>query len=528
MPSFNLIDQRWIPCLMRSGRHAELGLGEVLARAPDVREIFDPSPLVVAGLHRLLLAILHRNFGPADRKEWKALWGQGRWDEARLEGYFARWHHRFDLFDEQRPFYQVPEMTDAKRHPVQLLTLEAASGNNATLFDHSLADCPDALTPAQAARCLIARQNFSIGFGKSQPFYFQDAPLVRGYSVLVAGNNLFETLALNLIPYNDERPMKRRGDDLPAWERDDLPQPDPRGTPLRGYLDYLTWQSRRIHLFPDDCEPVRVRHCQLQQGLRLPDTRPPDPFKPYRRDEQRGFVPVPINPDKALWRDSHALFAEEGATSQRPEVFSWLAQLRRYGELPAQARYRFSLIGLATDPGKAASLLLWRQECLPLPLAYLEDKDLRDSLREALGLAEEVKDVLAGSVRHLAQLTLCPESDRGGRKPLRDDVQAVVRRLGPERQYWPRLEAPFRRLLEELPGDAVQEADGLTYGGRTLPAWRETLRRAATKSFEAIALGLEPTPRARKAVAIAEGEFKRRLGGILKKPGVEVRDEQAA
>ena len=65
MPSFDLVDKGWIPCLRLAGNErVEMGLRDVLAQAPTLREIYDPSPLVTVSLHRLLLAILHRNFGP--------------------------------------------------------------------------------------------------------------------------------------------------------------------------------------------------------------------------------------------------------------------------------------------------------------------------------------------------------------------------------------------------------------------------------------------------------------------------------
>ena len=66
--SFNLIDEPWIPCIL-DGTRVELGLRDVLAQAQQLREIRGDSPLETASLHRLLLAVLHRIFGP---KSWTA------------------------------------------------------------------------------------------------------------------------------------------------------------------------------------------------------------------------------------------------------------------------------------------------------------------------------------------------------------------------------------------------------------------------------------------------------------------------
>lgn len=90
-----------------------MGLFEVLSKAQEIKEINDPSPLVVIALHRLLLANLHRNFGPESLTAWNDLWQGGHWDERTLTNYFNRWRHRFDLFHPERPFY-----LDSKPHSI--------------------------------------------------------------------------------------------------------------------------------------------------------------------------------------------------------------------------------------------------------------------------------------------------------------------------------------------------------------------------------------------------------------------------
>jgi CRISPR system Cascade subunit CasA len=505
--AFNLTTEPWIPCVMAGGSSAELSLVGALARAHQISELFDQSPLVTVALHRLLLAILHRNFGPASTGEWFQLWRQGRWNEEKLGAYFTQWHDRFELFHPERPFYQVAEIADAGRQPVSSLFQELATGNNTTLFDHSCEDTPTLLDPAQAARGLVGRQAFSVGFGKSLPFYFSDSPLLRGFSVLVTGENLFETLALNLIRYDRENPIPAtsRRDDLPAWEQEQPEQPRKEGTVPAGYLDYLTWQSRRIHLYTEG-DPSTVRECQLQQGLKLADPTPADPFKYYRKDPKRGPVAVSFREERALWRDSHALFQAAGESYKRPAIFNWLAQLaslppgKSSGIKPA---YRFAAFGLATDEGKAASVTLWRQERLPLPLAYLEDLDLLGDLGLALAYAEDVGQDVRGSAWTFAKLLLTPE---GASSPLRREViEPISRSLAPERRYWPVLESPFLNLMKTLPD--------LDAGARDaeLLRWRKEVRTAALEALEDTVRDLNASTRELKAVAITEREFRRNL-----------------
>ena len=527
MPHFNLVDEPWIPCLMgENNTREELNLTDVFARAREIRELYDPSPLVTVSLHRLLLAILHRNFGPRNLDAWRELWVRGEWDMAQLDNYLATWRHRFDLFDEERPFYQVPLMQDTDSHSAIALALELVAGNSPLLFNHSIYhstwDSARTISPARAAHLLLVRQAYSIGFGKSQPFYFVDGHLTRGLTVLVTGNTLFETLALNLMPYNEQRPMEQNGEDLPTWEQDVLTTPERQGTVPRGYLDYLTWQSRRIHLLPNENGSL-VTGCQIRQNLVLA-SGVLDPFKSYRRDEERGFVARGLQPEKAIWRDSHALFQGSDPKTERPEVFRWLArveELRRQRKIEAREQYHFSVFGFSTEDRQAANIILWRHERLPLPLRYLEDPDLLGRLEEALMQAEQVNRVLTDAIAIVALMLLKPDADdedksAKAKKDKRKYLDNLVKSMAPSRRYWSQLEPHALRLLVTLADDRVKdEEDEWVYGERALPTWTSEVRRAARQAFSETTNSLDMSARGLKAVARAEREFERRLSGII-------------
>ena len=458
---------------------------------------------------------------------------RGQWDSDKLNRYFDEWKHRFNLFDKERPFYQVLRMQNAKGkdvepNPVALLAHEAATGNNATLFDHSFEKAPEAYSAATAARYLITRQAFSIGFGRSDPFYLQDSTIVRGFSVLALGNNLFETLTLNLLPYNTERPIPHQGEDKPVWEQNDPAKPDKDGTVVRGWLDYLTWQSRRIHLVPED--DGSVRYCQLQQNLKLADT--PlllDPFKCYqRKDSQEPFQPLGLRPDRALWRDSHILFQQIGeqgteskALTKRPEIFNHLAQIemaRRRGEIEARPGYAFAAYGFATEIGKAASVIFWARERLPLPLSYLIEPQLVDELRFALGLADDVFAALHESIRALAKLLAAPLSDdRNARQPDPNDVRNIANSFSAHEFYWARLDQPFKKLLTDLPKDFQHKSgDTAQPGDEAMTEWAGTLQRTARTALDNAINSLSGSARDLKASATAEEHFNKQMGKIRK------------
>lgn len=498
--SYNLLHEGWLPCLDQDGQAAELGLRDALVRAHELRALNGDSPLVTAALHRLLLAVLHRVFGPSGYDAWAALWQAGRWNADRLDAYLDRWQSRFDLFYADRPFYQAADPR-VKPKAVNSLIQDLAFGNKATLFDHHTDDDAIALRPAAAAQALVAAQAFGLAGLSGLPQKFTDGPCARGVIFFVEGDTLFETLALNLLRYPDDQVMPHSREDCPAWEQDDPFVPD-RSVP-RGYLDYLTWQGRRILLLPEEQNGrVVVRHMTVAPALRL-DSAILDPMKHYRRDEKRGLLVLRFSEERALWRDSAALFRLGDPAYRPPLVFDWLAGLADEGHLAGWHMRRTLALGMANDQAKVE---FCRSERMPLPLDYLKDKALVDLLSTAVQRAEDVGRQLWGATRNLAAFVLCPEADaQGARQPAPEDLDALMGQWGVERRYWSRLEVPFRATMESLPTGTEE----------TLAVWSDTLRRAAREAFEAVAGNLSFDPMALKAVVRARGQLAAGLAKAL-------------
>ena len=499
--SFNLLESPWIPCTLYNGTSVELGLRDALVRAHELRELHGESPLVTASLHRLLLAVVHRAFdGPGDREAWEALWDLGRWEEGQLNGYLDGWHHRFDLLDDDHPFYQAADERVEEPGSVNRLIHEMAHGNMATLFDHHLEGEEPALTPAEAARALLAIQGFGLGgFGMGRLSH-TDAPCTGGVVFLVQGETLFETLALNLLRYPDEKlPGRADAADRPVWEMDDSFIPD-RSVPL-GYLDYLTWQNRRILFFPETVNGVVVvRRMTEAPGLRLKKDVL-DPMQHYA-DKGRGTLrPLSFREGRGLWRDSAALFQLRARGFRPPRQFDWLANLVYEDCLASHETRRYLAIGMSKSRAKVN---FYRSERMPLPLAYLQDEHLVARLKESLEMAEGVARQLWGAARTLATLILSPEADREeGRKPAREDLDQLTSQWAVERRYWVHLEIPFLVTMEALP-DAPDAA---------LEGWQETLRRAAWQAFDRVTNQVSHAPQKLKAVVRSRGQL---AAGIAK------------
>ena len=169
--SFNLIDEKWIPCIRAAdGQTVMLSLRETLAESHTLYDIAGDTSLQTAALYRLLIAILLRVYRPtADNfAVWREMWHSQAWDMGRINAYLDEWHHRFELFAAERPFYQS-DCDDSRVRPKPLTSLKYGNGFlHNPLFDHDNEGRGQAVPAAEAARNLIAVQTFGLGGGERE------------------------------------------------------------------------------------------------------------------------------------------------------------------------------------------------------------------------------------------------------------------------------------------------------------------------------------------------------------------------
>ncbi len=483
MFSFNLLEEKWIPCVMNDNALRDLSLREVLFNAENVREIVGDSPPVTIALHRLLLAILHRALNaPQSADEWNDIRQSGKFDRAKLENYFAKWQARFDLFDEKYPFYQSPSAKENVQSGA-IIQLYFQGKNNATLFDHSTTEMPNSVSAAQAARFLIAYQGFDFG-GIKADGSAQTAPLLQSAIALIKGENLFETLLFNLHWYNsaDAEPFPfNYSKDLSAWERDEETKAIERLPD--GYVDLLTWQARRIFLQPERNEngETFVKNTVIMRGYAMPKTvarHAKETMTAFRASKTEGFFPVGFSETRALWRNSLSLFQTVKGERTRPKMFDWLDDLMNDGFLNRNDSLPIDFYGLAADKGK---LLFWQKESFYLPLAYLSDNDLLNLLKTAIEFAEEISFVLKSSIKKLGDLL---ETNAA-------NFQAMP-------IYWSTLELDFQHLLSNLP----------TQKEAAMREWFAFVLKTANDAFRRTADSLSGSAKEQKAIVEAEGLFR--------------------
>ncbi len=478
--SFNLWTEPWIPAVDHAGQGRLLGIRTLLAEAHALREIQGDVPPETAALYRLLLAILHRIFGPPDRATWRRLYDAGAFEMTAIDAYAEAWSKRFDLLHPTHPFGQAAN-SRVKPKSVISLALEMAQGNNAVLFDHHTEADGATLDPAQAARKLLAAQAFAVGGLTGMEDKFTDTPWAKGVVFLAQGDSLFETLLLNLVVVKGDAPMPSMGSDLPAWERDDACQPE-RVVPS-GYLDYLTWTNRRILLMPLQLADgsTGIREMTWAPALRL-ELKDPDPFFHATANKDKAgpaWRILQFNTERALWRDSSTLFTlNKMHEVWAPVSFVHLARLVAENHLPVGRSMRFMAIGMSKDKAK---IEFFRLESSALPLIYLARQELVDVLGDELRRAEDVGWALRRAVLEfgralLLPMTLAKDAEESLDRDQRNRVLAFVSPWETEGRYWAELDLAFPQLLHDLAEPATQEADARQ-------RWRSAVKAAALAAF---------------------------------------------
>jgi len=455
MSRFNLIDEPWIPVRFPDGTRAELGVRETLLRAKDIAVIEDTSPLVVAALHRFLLAVLYRALeGPTNIDQAKG-WFKAGLPENKITAYLEQWRDRFWLFDKKLPFGQIPDFEPKTWRAWTVLAAEHNADNAKVLFDHIDVTRAEAVSASAAARWMLATQTFSVSCGKSELSHTGTAPSATAAMALPVGRNLEDTLLLNLVPQN----RAVFAQDFPLWERnaeslESLKAGIERA--IGGIADRYTWRTRSIRLRGNEASNVSL--LAFASGVENASKDAIDPMLAYEIKKERGKQPIPFR-ERGLWRDFDSLLPDEARLA--PAVIEHAAALTRF----ARERFPRSVMVLGQANNKA-KIEYWRMERFTLPQALLGDRSIRSEIRQLLGDAEETQKALWQACRRFARDLL----SRGEREPDAKDVGKFVEQMPASASYWSRLEAAFHDTLHHY--TLEREADEIRLD------WLKTVRAA--------------------------------------------------
>lgn len=490
-PAFNLLTEPWLPVVDSKGKAHELGLLQLLQRAREFGGIAHEDPLVVVALHRFLLAFLHRALEGPQEVEEACDWMEDGFPFETIRAYADKWKHRFDLFDDKRPFGQHPELNQEKFID-HWSRLQAARGSFNTNFLYSYelrnkTDNEDATKAAEAARQLLAHQHFALG-GLTKRFVTsaKSSPFATACLTLVMGNNLLETLCLNMVGYD-----RKHGQDcdLAIWEQDPPLSSDLKKGKKRaaaGLSDHYTWAARSVLFRPD--EDGRVTTMYYAEGLSPVDNSYHDPMVCQIQNRKGEWYPLSYREGRALWRDLNSFVpSEDGETN--PDVINWAFRVLSYADRFDES-LTFASIGIVNNKAKISQT---RLELLRLPALALKAPTLQATLKEWTAEAGEEAYLLSTGLKALAGSLL--SNKRNGAAPR--DVSALVNSFQFEARFWPRAEELFWEQLDSLPTeiDEFQNSEPSLH-----EHWCKKLRSLKMGVYDDICSSLEPTPQTLRAI----------------------------
>ena len=526
MSTYNLLDEKWIDCVDMEGLYQSVSLVNLFRSAHNIRSLTPIYPIINSALLFLLEAILLRvytnnGFELNDPETWINIFEAGHFNDGLISEYFDTWQDRFNLFDEDYPFYQaiieeekVDQFTGTAMKLMPHFT-GGTGGNTLTLFDHNTMEAGIAFSPKEAAQFLLAAHTYGAGGRLIGSDYFSDSFISGGLSFFVKGQNLFETLVLNLLPYGDIVDVPADEKDCPIWEQTS-PYDDQGRSLIKdgkhsyyrpyGLMDMLTWPGRKIYLIRD--EDGLVRNIRMRAGLKIKQD-----YFPWFAYKRSGKI-VRAAEGKTIWRDYDVLLQihkmMDPEDLNRPlQSIDWINEIMKEGYLTDQF-LTISATGMAKEPGKQ-KVHFYLSARLPLPSVLLESNDLLFDIGHCLETAEQLRGALYGATAVLAERLLSFDSDKkDGRKPDRADRDEVIRHFNAEAVYWASLEPAFTRLVTHLPQDR----------GNSLVVWQQDVRAATREALE-YALRLAGTSAAAlkasvHARAIVEKSIREKLPLLIK------------
>lgn len=469
-PSFNLWREPWITVERRDGRTETLSTAQTLLHAHEYVAIYEPSPLVVAGIHRLLTAILQWTFDPRHEKDIAALWRAGHFPATDIETFGKQYAHRFDLFAPDEPFMQSGDIplkaSKSNLSSVAKLSPEIPASGFVTHFRHGTED-DQVFCPGCVAKGLVIIPAFSAPGGRGYGTGVNRVPPVY---ILPGGRSLFESLTLSLVAPAYKPPTRIKKQRLPWWQRSPVVEERKKIHEV-DYLQSLTFPARRvrIHLptYRVHCTrcgrftKLGIHHITFSAGENYSSDAELwlDPFVAYRKSgkERTGkLVPIRVNAKKSLWREYALLFLETtNKNTHPPGIIRQMAELSYYGMDDLDEICSFRCIGYRTDRAK---VIEWIDAGFEVPLDLLRDPDGGSAVLAATDFSGKCEGILKWvfNVHFKKKYT-----------GIRTHMTQT---------YWRRLANPFRQFVVDI-APVASRADVMT-------AWVEEVRQIAQDVFE--------------------------------------------
>ena len=478
-PDFNLCHEPWIPVLYVSGQTQEVSLKQLFDESNSIRKIHSGDATTDVAILGVAVAIFFRavlenteEYGELYRepKKWIQNISSGGSEQLYfVQDYLKKYQDRFNLFDAERPFMQVADLHTSKGEvkPVSRLVLDSESEYFSMRAEQALTS----LSYAEAARYLVTVQAYDYSGIKSGAVGDPRVKGGRGYpigvgwygatgKIIIHGENLIETL-LYCIDYEQLLNVEKvKGkshrialQDKPVWERELPDTAAPRAykggdptkykdepAPAAGMCEILTWQSRRVRLFPEN---GRVTGVLVSNGDKWLDRNTyTDPLTAYRFSKNQStqthyvWMPQTHSAERTLWRGADALLTRLSSSQEKQnKPATVIRQISSGKYFSPDTKTKIQLVGMVY--GTQSSIV---------------EETIDESVTLELGILTEQGAEISAMVRDNIQLTMDAAIALG------QYTGNLLRAAGKEYEFRPsvtesilhRMEDEFRSWLADL------------------------------------------------------------------------------
>lgn len=517
MLTFNLVEKDWIPVQLLDGSFTLMSLTDVFLKAHDIRDIAANTPIEHISLLRFLQAFVIRIFNvDQDEEAWFEIWNHGGFSKEKTVEYLDKWKHRLDLFDKDKPFYQVTALPKESYGGISYLFMDWDLDKEQNFFFHFKEEEPTNIAVSQLAVSLITTQSNTFGIGRGH----KSTPFIKGIIFWVTGDNLFRSLLLNSMKYYGS---DRSGKDVPIWEKNKAIVD--RDISVTGYLEYLTIQSKRLNILLSDDLGFKNRilsHGEIQfyknndyamlfraQGEAISgEDEFYDPLMCYNKTD-KGFKTMQINSEKSIWRDSGTfLNINDKQIVNPPRNLEFLAE--NYNVIGID-NVNVDIYALDKGPRK---IKLWLHESFPFYPIIAKDNNRYEVVNELLNWANNQNSKLYNSLKVLAVLYVSPnripdfntkdyDLKKISKITLINEEKAFLSSLSAERIYWSMLESRFYEHMKQI---ALSDSDECN---KIKEEWLDFLNDCAKQAFDRATANFTSNSRQLRAVTIARNYIYR-------------------
>lgn len=524
MESYNLITEPWIKVLDgKTNSEHMVSIKELLQNASDYRQLAGEMHAQDLAILRLLEAILTTVYTRVDQndeeyewvtldeqmhvqsyddeiegstllqvltKTWNALYKEGSFSEAVFD-YLDKNKGLFDFFGD-RPFYQVTAkqydsfVPDNKKIAkgsgtvdlMQINRLISQSGNSVAIFAPKSANRKNKLTLDELVRWVITYQNFTGVTDKTKVKAKEKMPNSRGWlytlnPVYAQGKNLFETLMLNLLLFNPNKPTYTQ--QRPVWEEDLGEYVKRRLSQVKpdNFAETYTVWSRLLHIEWQDGTPTI-----FSAGLPAFDSANAydiEPMSTWRMNKKDGnYYPATRQLSSigiAMWRNFGQYVDIKGHTESRePLTVAWLNYLKTKNELLNQQMINLHTSGIISNGG--ATSLMPAAEFddnlrIEADVLFDETEDRKNAwpqrIEEMVDLNQEVGRKYYGFLMEVGRIRFGPQgaADFAGRK---------------SQTFYDNLNEPFENWLSNLSGGDDRDEQQ--------KFWKKQLKQIALRTLD--------------------------------------------